>query len=88
MGRKKDIENTPELEREIQITRYRDILIFVPCLIALVFLTPILNFAPAQVHIFGVPLKITLIFGVWAGAVFIVFLTNKKLSQKMDEREP
>lgn len=84
-GRKDDIDN-PYLMREVQITRLRDILVFLPFFAAFFFLSPVMGAATEGWSVFGVPLGYVQIFLFWLFIIIFLRLVNKALLRKLDER--
>ncbi len=82
-----DRESNPYLEREIQITRLRDILVFFPFLAAAVFLSPFIDWVLPERAFLGIPIKFSLFFILWLIPMLVLSWVTRKMRRKLEERD-
>lgn len=85
------MKNTPSdtdfFRREIQIQRLKDSLIFVPMVLTLFFLTPLVDFAQYPEDSFNWPWKYFTVLGVWLMGIIFIAGLNYRLKNTLNERE-
>ncbi len=87
MNKNEQDETSPYLKREIAINRLRDILIFIPFLVAAFFLSPAVDLVSVDNSFLGIPLKYFVFFLFWFFAILAIRRTNKSMRARLAERE-